>query len=674
MTRHASVHAAGVVIAPRPLTEFVPLYKSQKDEGEITTQWAMKEIERVGLLKMDFLGLSTLTLLDDAVKHIKETTGDDDRPRRRCRSTIAKTYQLFQNGQTHGVFQFESSGMRDTLRKAKPQCLEDLIALNALYRPGPLRGGVVDDYIARKHGRVEVKYELPQMEPRAQGDLRRHRVPGTGHAPRERAGRLHAGPGRRAAPRDGQEGRGEDAGAARGLHERLHGARHRGEEGHARSSSSSSTSPATASTSRTRRPTRCSRIRRRISRRTTRGTSWRRCSRSSRQNTDKVALYLAECRELGVPDAAARHQRERAGSSSSQPEGVRFGLGAVKGAGEGAIQSLLETRDDARRPHHVAVRAGRARRPAAREQEGARVPDQGRRVRLARAERAATTTWRGARGCSPGSIASSTTAAVTSAIATRASRSSSAASDDADERRRRRCRAAGRRGRGRRPRRSPFEKEALGLYMSGPSAPALRGRRWRRPARSALGGADAVGGRRARSAASSPGLRQLKTKRATAWPCSCSRTRPARSRRWCSRRPSAGTAALIVDDAMLLVRGKFERDEETSRLVVDRDHAARRRARARGARSRDHAGRQGPRDATPMRDAGGRARAPSRATAASRCVVRGQRRAAARCACARRTRAGAFEPSEPFVREVEAVCGAGIGRAEVTSNRAACHA
>src|SRR6185369_3215856 len=117
------------------------------------------------LLKMDFLGLSTLTLLDDAVKHIKQTTGQiidlenlplDD----------TKTYQqIFQTGQTHGVFQFESSGMRDTLRKAKPQCLEDLIALNALYRPGPLRGGVVDDYIARKHGRVEIKYEVSAMEP-----------------------------------------------------------------------------------------------------------------------------------------------------------------------------------------------------------------------------------------------------------------------------------------------------------------------------------------------------------------------------------------------------------------------------------------------------------------------------------------------------------------------------
>ncbi len=163
MTRHASVHAAGVVIAPKPLTEFVPLYKSQKNENEITTQWSMKEIERVGLLKMDFLGLSTLTLLDDAVKHIKATTGDvielDQLP-----LDDAKTFQLFCAGQTHGVFQFESSGMRDTLRKAKPQRLEDLIALNALYRPGPLKGGVVDSYINRRHGREEIKYELPQME------------------------------------------------------------------------------------------------------------------------------------------------------------------------------------------------------------------------------------------------------------------------------------------------------------------------------------------------------------------------------------------------------------------------------------------------------------------------------------------------------------------------------
>ena len=162
MTRHASVHAAGVVIAPKAITEYAPLYKGARDE--ITTQWSMKEIERIGLLKMDFLGLSTLTLIYDAIAEIERTTGeqlDIDR----IPLDDAKTYQIFQDGQTYGIFQFESSGMRDILRKAKPQRLEDLIALNALYRPGPLRSGMVDDFIARKGGKVEIKYELPQLEP-----------------------------------------------------------------------------------------------------------------------------------------------------------------------------------------------------------------------------------------------------------------------------------------------------------------------------------------------------------------------------------------------------------------------------------------------------------------------------------------------------------------------------
>jgi DNA polymerase III subunit alpha len=162
MTRHASVHAAGVVIAPRALTEFVPLYKSAKDE--IVTQWAMKEVERVGLLKMDFLGLSTLTLITDCLAEIRRTDGIDidiDA----IPLNDEKTYKLFSDGQTYGVFQFESSGMRELLRKAKPERLDDLIALNALYRPGPLKSGMVDDFIARKQGKTEVRYELKQLEP-----------------------------------------------------------------------------------------------------------------------------------------------------------------------------------------------------------------------------------------------------------------------------------------------------------------------------------------------------------------------------------------------------------------------------------------------------------------------------------------------------------------------------
>ena len=229
MTRHASVHAAGVVIAPRPLTEFVPLYKGKNDE--ITTQWAMKEIERIGLLKMDFLGLSTLTLLNDAVEHIRKTTGEsldlDSIP-----LDDPKTYQIFADGQTYGIFQFESSGMRDILRKAKPQRLDDLIALNALYRPGPLRSGMVDDFIARKHGRVKVSYEVKELEPILADTLRRHRLSGTGHAHRQRPGGLHAGGSRPAAQGDGEEERRRHAGAAAEVRRRRHRAGHQREEGH----------------------------------------------------------------------------------------------------------------------------------------------------------------------------------------------------------------------------------------------------------------------------------------------------------------------------------------------------------------------------------------------------------------------------------------------------------
>ncbi|HKH72471.1 MAG TPA: DNA polymerase III subunit alpha, partial [Vicinamibacterales bacterium] len=162
MSRHASVHAAGVVIAPGPITDYAPLYKGARDE--ITTQWNMKEVERIGLLKMDFLGLSTLTLIRDCLDEIKRTEGItldiDSVP-----LDDPKTYKLFGEGAAYGIFQFESSGMRELLRKAKPERLDDLIALNALYRPGPLKSGMVDDWVARKQGKTEVKYELAALEP-----------------------------------------------------------------------------------------------------------------------------------------------------------------------------------------------------------------------------------------------------------------------------------------------------------------------------------------------------------------------------------------------------------------------------------------------------------------------------------------------------------------------------
>jgi len=161
--RHAGTHAAGVVIAPKPITEFAPLYRGTKDGDEITTQWAKDEIEEIGLLKMDFLGLKTLTLIDDALASIERTTGTrpdltavplDD----------PAVYELFGRGRTDGVFQFESEGMKNILRRMKPERFEDLIALNALYRPGPIGGGLIDDFIQRRHGKVAVEHPHPVTE------------------------------------------------------------------------------------------------------------------------------------------------------------------------------------------------------------------------------------------------------------------------------------------------------------------------------------------------------------------------------------------------------------------------------------------------------------------------------------------------------------------------------
>jgi len=162
LSRHASTHAAGVVIAPSELTNFVPLYKSNKDE--ITTQYDMLGIEEIGLLKIDFLGLRTLTVIDDTSTRLRKDRNIDlnldhmplDDP---------KVFQLFSRGETVGVFQFESPGMREYLKKLKPESIADLTAMNALYRPGPLDAHMVDEYIDRKRGFKEIKYEHPSLEP-----------------------------------------------------------------------------------------------------------------------------------------------------------------------------------------------------------------------------------------------------------------------------------------------------------------------------------------------------------------------------------------------------------------------------------------------------------------------------------------------------------------------------
>jgi len=163
LTRHASTHAAGVVVTPRPLSDYLPLYKDQKSGGQVT-QYAMSYVEKIGLVKFDFLGLKTLTVIDNAVRLIRnganpnfdlKLVGDDDK----------ETYDLLSRAETTGVFQLESSGMKEYLVKLKPSCFEDLIAMVALYRPGPLGSGMVDSFIKRKHGQEEFDYPFPQLEP-----------------------------------------------------------------------------------------------------------------------------------------------------------------------------------------------------------------------------------------------------------------------------------------------------------------------------------------------------------------------------------------------------------------------------------------------------------------------------------------------------------------------------
>jgi DNA polymerase III subunit alpha len=160
LNRHAGTHAAGVIITPAPCTDYFPLYRQGED---ITSQYTMEYVEKIGCLKVDFLGLRTLTVIRDAVDMINasgENVNIDTIP-----TDDPEVYQLMGRGETIGIFQFESAGMRDYLRKLKPSCMDDLIAMNALYRPGPLGSNMVDDFIERKQGVKKIAYPHPLLEP-----------------------------------------------------------------------------------------------------------------------------------------------------------------------------------------------------------------------------------------------------------------------------------------------------------------------------------------------------------------------------------------------------------------------------------------------------------------------------------------------------------------------------
>ena len=159
LARSAGTHAAGVVVADRPLSEYVPLQTISGKE-DVVTQWDGPHVEQAGLLKMDFLGLRNLTILDKAVRNVKKHRGIDIDPVQ-LPLDDPETYALLQRGETKGIFQLESGGMRDLLTKMKPDTFNDIIATSALYRPGPLEGGMVMDYVEIKHGRQPV----PQVHP-----------------------------------------------------------------------------------------------------------------------------------------------------------------------------------------------------------------------------------------------------------------------------------------------------------------------------------------------------------------------------------------------------------------------------------------------------------------------------------------------------------------------------
>ena len=159
MNRNVSTHAAGVVIAPGNVSDYVPLYKTP--QTELMTQYSMKDLEAVGLLKIDFLGLRTLSVIENTLEMVRrnhQVEIDLDR----IDENDPKTFDIFARGETVAVFQFESSGMRDWLRKLKPTCISDLVAMNALYRPGPME--MIGDFIARKHGTQKISYLSPKLE------------------------------------------------------------------------------------------------------------------------------------------------------------------------------------------------------------------------------------------------------------------------------------------------------------------------------------------------------------------------------------------------------------------------------------------------------------------------------------------------------------------------------
>jgi len=340
LARHCGVHAAGVVIAPEPLVNLVPLYRTNHDE--ITTQYDKDDVEALGLLKMDFLGLRTLTVIADALRSIERSEGRapdlDHVP-----LDDPAVYELFSAGDTDGIFQFESAGMKDVLRSVQPRAFPDIAALNALYRPGPMQ--FIDDYTARKHGKKPITYIFPELEEILaetygiivyQEQVMRIAVKIAGFS-MAKADTLRKAMGKK--KREIIDREGENfikGGVAKGYPEDK--VRKLWEQiiPFAQYGFNKSHSVAYAYVAYL--------------------TAYLKAHypahfmaamlTSEASNTDKLAMYLGRCRSMGLAVLPPDLNRSEL-AFSVEPEGIRFGFIAVKGVGEAAARAVIEAREKA---------------------------------------------------------------------------------------------------------------------------------------------------------------------------------------------------------------------------------------------------------------------------------------------------------------------------------------
>jgi DNA polymerase-3 subunit alpha len=344
LNRHASTHASGVLISPEPLANLVPLCRGSN--GETLTQFDMEGIQEIGLVKFDFLGLITLTVIEDAERLIRRRQPPGEPPFSAAAIPLddPATFRMLASGATAGVFQFESSGMRDTVVKMRPDKLDDLIALNALYRPGPLKGGVVALYLDRRHGKQKVQYRHPVLQkalestyglPVYQEQVMQIAVDLAGYSPSE-ADDLRKAMGKKKVEVMAQQREKFVAGAAtqhkvpaKLAEEIFEEIEHFAGYGFNKSHSAAYALVAYR-------------------------TAWLKTHypreymaallTSEADKTDKLVLYIGECRDMGItvlpPDVNLSDR-----SFTVIGEEIRFGLAAVKNVGEGAIESILAVRE-----------------------------------------------------------------------------------------------------------------------------------------------------------------------------------------------------------------------------------------------------------------------------------------------------------------------------------------